>query len=1087
MATRSRKLTGSAGALADYFEQRTMPGLEDYYRTREPHREGTKRDRDDVVFSEVWGKFAERLGLQKMTRAQFTDLINGEWDGQRLVGAGYRKVIDPITHEVRIETGVRTTMIDVVYAAPKSVVTYLVHQHDPKLTAAVIDAWRDSVREAFDGMEEYARVARVPVKTPTEAGRRTVQHGERAGEESRMQGSATQRVPAELIALPVLQLAARPTEESLARGYVADPHLHMHVPVIAVCAVPDPDDPDAYRTYTPDEVGIKRQAAERDSIVMAEFARRLEDLGIELEYHTDRKGRISWEVAGIPREAALRFSTNHIRAERLAAEFQERCGRPPTDAELAEQLRMTRLPKDAAAKAVDERGAWQAWRDDLRSTGIAITARDPEPGRRERAPLGERYAELRARLLEPNGLHREDSTVDRETIRVSIARAAVDLGMTRDELRTFEARFVEELIPVRTAKDRAFDLFALPGLVEAELSAGSDIEARAAATVTVPTWGALHRAMSGTRVPLSREQRDAVRAMCSDTGWANLIGRAGTGKTTVLRTVADALRDSRGHHEPAADQIIVISTSAMVARNSGEAIGADRSYSVEGFAEARTCGLEVTGRTWIFIDEAAMMDTPRMARLLAAAGLAVIRAIGDDRQLPAIGPAGWYAEQLDRHPGAELTHVYRQRNADDVRDLTDLGAGKVEEAVRSLHDRDRVHAVEEYGQRAPAIVDLYLQERRRGRGAGDVAIIIDGSNHVLDDLNRRIQRERLVMEEISPRGLELHATDDDRRWSLHRGDRVVFRERVRTGDEQAVRNGERGRIVTVDGDRSRITVALDSGKRVTVDLHAEAHTQPVVPAYAVHVNVFQGNEAAVAIYSPGHHATRHSATTALTRAVEDLHVVIDRETYGDRPIDALIRDWSRVVDKRTAWSQLDDAERARWARRAGGDAGGGTPERTHEPRRAAPVPVDTPSPGQPVERPAAAQMRGDAGEAIGARARRQAQNIDAQLRDLGEVREAIRELRDAGAERAAAMEDREASESLIRDVDVPPRPRSGDLDAILERRRERTADPRYRPWNPDRQPAVQTERALVDLDALRSQRMDEPVPPQRTLDRDASR
>ena len=39
----------------------------------------------------------------------------------------------------------------------------------------------------------------------------------------------------------------------------------------------------------------------------------------------------------------------------------------------------------------------------------------------------------------------------------------------------------------------------------------------------------------------------------------------------------------------------------------------------------------------------------------------------------------------------------------------------------------------------------------RGRGAGDVVVVVDGSNHVLDDLNRRIQRERLVMEEIGAR------------------------------------------------------------------------------------------------------------------------------------------------------------------------------------------------------------------------------------------------------------------------------------------------------------------------------------------------
>ena len=402
---------------------------------------------------------------------------------------------------------------------------------------------------------------------------------------------------------------------------------------------------------------------------------------------------------------------------------------------------------------------------------------------------------------------------------MSIARAAIGLGLTRDELRTFENGFVEELIPVRTAADRQFDLFALPQLVDAEVGVGSDIEARAAAHVAAPSWGAKHRALSAARVRLSDEQRKAVDAMCADTGWANLIGRAGTGKTTVLRTVVDALRDKHGHDDATADQVIVVSTSAMAARRSGDAIGADRSYSVEGLADAVLMRkVEPTDRTWVIVDEAAMVDTRRMQWLLEAAGPAVIRTVGDDRQLAPIGPGGWYAEQLARHPGTELTHVYRQRNPDDVRDFTDLGAGKVEEAVRSLDDRNRILVLEEFGQRAHAIVDLYRQERGRGRGARDVGVVLDGSNHVLDDVNRRLQRERLVMEEIGGPPLQVEATDDERRWLLYRGDHVVFREKVVTKDEHVIRNGERGKITGIDHMMREVTVALDRGRRVRVEL-----------------------------------------------------------------------------------------------------------------------------------------------------------------------------------------------------------------------------------------------------------------------------
>ena len=64
------------------------------------------------------------------------------------------------------------------------------------------------------------------------------------------------------------------------------------------------------------------------------------------------------------------------------------------------------------------------------------------------------------------------------------------------------------------------------------------------------------------------------------------------------------------------------------------------------------------------------------------------------------------------------------------------------------------------------------------------------------------------------------------------------------------------------------------------------------------------------------------------------------------------------------------------------------------------------------------------GDDIGERARRGAQEGKALLRDLEEIRAAVRDLRDVEADRAAEADVREAEESLVHDVDVPPQRRS---------------------------------------------------------------
>ena len=301
---------------------------------------------------------------------------------------------------------------------------------------------------------------------------------------------------------------------------------------------------------------------------------------------------------------------------------------------------------------------------------------------------------------------------------------------------------------------------------------------------------------------------------------------------------------------------------------------------------------------------------------------------------------------------------------------------------------------------------------------------------------------------------------------------MVFRERVVTAADEVVRNGEQGRIVTVDHGHRRITVALDRGRRVTVDLRAEAPTQPVVPAYAAHLTTFIGGEKPVVIVSPGRHATRHSAYTAITRTIEDLHVVADRETFGKDPIDALIRDWSRTTQKRTARAQPGDAARDRRARwKAGEEApAGDRPERTVGQH---PAGLDVDPDANTVPMPSVAsrgrhaapgtrcddsrERRGlvPAGrhrkpvehDDIAAQARRGAEAVDALRRGGFEVvREAIRDLRDAEADDADVAANREASESLIQDVDVgPPWPRApfASINERLERRRDAPARGRH--------------------------------------------
>ena len=275
-------------------------------------------------------------------------------------------------------------------------------------------------------------------------------------------------------------------------------------------------------------------------------------------------------------------------------------------------------------------------------------------------------------------------------MRATIARCAVGLGFTPEDLDSIEDAVAILPCPSPRRATRA-STPSRRGRCSTP-SSPSRTTSNAVRMRALPLRGrsAVKRAIKHSPVHLDDEQRAAVERMCSSQAWVMLEGHAGTGKTSTLKAVVDAYRDTPAFGRAAADEVIVLSTAAATAERTARPLNADRSGSIDSFVAAVRHGAwkrpreetivvrdkrgrlvertitryetwTPTERTLIIIDEAAMVDTPRMAELLACAGDAKIILVGDPKQLTAIGPGGWYAEAADKHGVFELTRVYRQK------------------------------------------------------------------------------------------------------------------------------------------------------------------------------------------------------------------------------------------------------------------------------------------------------------------------------------------------------------------------------------------------------------------------------------------
>jgi AAA domain len=415
--------------------------------------------------------------------------------------------------------------------------------------------------------------------------------------------------------------------------------------------------------------------------------------------------------------------------------------------------------------------------------------------------------------------------------------------------------------------------------------------------------------LSGLGGPrLSPEQRTALDWLAAPVGWASLEGHAGTGKTTLVRTL---VRAYLANGQP----VVLVSTAAETARRTARDLDLDRGWTVEAFTRAVSTGRLQPRAEWVvLVEEAAMMNTHRMATLLTAAGPATIRTLGDPEQAQPVGAGGWHA-LVDQAIGghAQLTTVIRQHNPQDRDVCAAIRDGHAPQALTDLQARGRLHLSTDRSTAVKELVHAW-DRHRKVRGLEGVAIVTDTDNATVDTLNALCQAKRQTAGDLAGPAFTVTDRVTGRHEQVQAGDRVRFiRPYInRAIDGTYVANGTAGQVLSVDVNQGEVAVSCDDGRTVTVQPAVLEEAQPLRLGYASHALKLQGGQAQVVLVLPGGWQTsRQSAYSMATRCVEELHVFVDAETqqsgsYCDTdPVQALGARWTRDAGKLAASIQRD--------------------------------------------------------------------------------------------------------------------------------------------------------------------------------------
>ena len=389
---------------------------------------------------------------------------------------------------------------------------------------------------------------------------------------------------------------------------------------------------------------------------------------------------------------------------------------------------------------------------------------------------------------------------------------------------------------------------------------------------------------------LSGEQAEALAHITDGRDLGVVVGYAGTGKSAMLGVAREAW-------EAAGYEVRGVALSGIAAENleSGSGIASRTIASLEhGWGQGRDV---LTSRDVLVIDEAGMVGTRQLERVLshaAEAGAKVVL-VGDPQQLQSIEAGAAFRSIFERHGGAEIGEVRRQRE-DWQRDATrDLATGKVAQALGAYRTQGMVHEAESREQARGDLIERWDRDRQASPDRSRIIL-----THTNDEVRELNEAARARMRAAGDLGHEARVTVERGARTFASGDRVMFLQNERG---LGVKNGTLGTIEQVSAQS--MTVQTDDGRSVRFDLK---DYDRIDHGYAATIHKAQGMtvDRAHVLATPGMDA--HSSYVALSRHRDGVELNYGRDDFAnaDRLTGALSRD--RAKDMASDYDRADPVQ-----------------------------------------------------------------------------------------------------------------------------------------------------------------------------------
>lgn len=362
---------------------------------------------------------------------------------------------------------------------------------------------------------------------------------------------------------------------------------------------------------------------------------------------------------------------------------------------------------------------------------------------------------------------------------------------------------------------------------------------------------------------LSDEQKVAIEHVVGVERIAAVIGRAGAGKTTMMKAAREAW-------EAAGYRVVGGALAGKAAEGLEKEAGiVSRTLSSWELRWDQGRG-QLDEKTVFVLDEAGMVSSRQMAlfvETITKAGAKLVL-VGDPEQLQPIEAGAAFRAITERIGYAELETIYRQREQ-WMRDASlDLARGNVGKAIAAYQSNGKMIGSE---LKADAVTNLIADWSRDYDPAKSTLILA----HLRRDVRmlNGLARTKLIERGIIDHGSPFETADGVR--SFAAGDQIVF---LKNEGSIGVKNGMLGKVV--EAAPGRIVAVIGEGEhRRQVSVEQRFYNN-VDHGYATTVHKSQGATVDRVKVLASLSLDRHLTYVAMTRHREDLGVYYGSRSFG---------------------------------------------------------------------------------------------------------------------------------------------------------------------------------------------------------------